>query len=290
MNRFESELHPIKKHLAKGLIGIAALLASAAPAWAQVSLGRASVFSVLGGTNVTCTDGVVTGNVGVAPGSAVPFTSTRCTIGGSVPPATNAAAVGARTDFLSAYAALERMASSCIRMPGSLGAQNLAPGVYCTDATAKAGTLTLTGPANGVWVFLVDGALTATNFNVVMDGGGLPCNVFWATNAATTLATSAFKGNLLAGNSVGGSVTMTGGTLAGRVLANVAVTMTGASVIGCTSLVPPGGGGGETCDDKDRDHHDKDHDGHDKDHDGKGKGHDDDRDHGSVFSNPFGSK
>ena len=43
------------------------------------------------------------------------------------------------------------------------------PGVYCVDAVAKTGTLTLdaNGDANAVWIFLVDGALTGTNFNVV---------------------------------------------------------------------------------------------------------------------------
>jgi len=51
--------------------------------------------------------------------------------------------------------------------------------VYCTDAVAKTGVLTLDGPSTGVWIILVDGALTGTNFTVVMAGGGQPCNVYW---------------------------------------------------------------------------------------------------------------
>ena len=84
------------------LLAIATLLCAASfqAAWAQTapSLGAASSFAVLGGTNVTCTaPGVITEDVGVSPGSAVPFTNTGCTIVGGTPHATNAAAALART-------------------------------------------------------------------------------------------------------------------------------------------------------------------------------------------------
>jgi hypothetical protein len=195
-------------------------------------LGAAQSFAVLGGTAVTCTTSTVEGNVGVYPGSA--FTNTLCTIAGGTPPATDTAAAQARTDFLSAYVTLASM--SCDQtLTGTLAGADLAPGVYCLDAVAKAGTLTLTGPSDGVWIFLVDGALTGTNFSVVMAGGGQPCNVFWAPSAAATMTTSALKGTILAGGATG-SITLTGGTLAGQILASVAVTMTNASVIGCDVL------------------------------------------------------
>jgi len=214
-----------------------AALAATAP-----DLGSAESFAVLGGTNVTCTNGsVVTGDVGVFPGSAVPFTSTGCTIAGETPPATNVAAEQARTDFLSAYTEIQQY-TTCIPMPGNLAGLNLAPGVYCVDDVAKAGTLTLTGPSDGVWIFLVGGptgALTGTNFLVAMADGGQACNVFWAPSGAVTMTDSALKGNILAGDATIGSITLTRGTLAGRALANVAVTMTGASVVGCGSLGPP---------------------------------------------------
>jgi hypothetical protein len=70
------------------------------------------------------------------------------------------------------------------------------------------------------------------------------------------MTTSALKGNVLAGDAIGGSITMTGGTLAGRAFSNVAVTMTDANVIGCESL---SGGVGSTCAKHDRDDEDKDH-------------------------------
>jgi hypothetical protein len=276
-------MNDLQKSLTTCLLATAALLVGASPAWAQVSLGAASGFSVLGGTNVTCTAGVVTGDVGVSPGSAVPFTNTGCTIAGSTPPATNAAAVQARTSFLSAYAALQSM--PCTQMPGNLAGVNLAPGVYCTDAVAKAGTLTLTGPSNGVWIFLVNGALTGTNFSVAMAGGGQPCNVFWAPSGAATMTDSALKGNILAGDAAIGSITLTRGTLAGRALANVAVTMTGASVIGCSALSVPGS---SSCNDKDRDGNDGDKD-HKKCNQGVGNGPENCDPGHSDHNNPFGS-
>ena len=251
----------LQKYLSTCLIATAALFGSVSPAWAQVSLGAASGFAVLGGTNVTATGGVILGDVGVAPGSAVPFTNTGSTISGATPPATDAAAIQARADFLSAYAAIQLQSGSAIATPGNLSGLNLPPGVYGLDAVAKAGTLTLTGPSNGIWIFIVNGALTGTNFSVVMAGGGDSCNVFWAPSAAATMTTSAFKGNILAGNAIDGSITLTGGSLAGRVLASVAVTMTDASIIGCKALSGSSCNGDSKCKCKCKKEHedDKDH-------------------------------
>lgn len=224
-------MNHLQKYLSTCLLAIAALLGGVSPAWAQVSLGTASGFSVLGGTAVTCTAGSVVGDVGISPGITASFTNTGCMMAGGTPPATNAAAASARVDFLNAYAVLKSM--SCSQsLTGTLAGQNLAPGVYCVSAEAKTGTLTLTGPSNGVWVFLIQGALTGTNFSVVMASGGQPSNVFWAPSAGATMTTSVFQGNILAGDVVDGSITLTGGTLVGRALANVAVTMTSSSVIG----------------------------------------------------------
>jgi hypothetical protein len=229
-----------QKRLSVCLIAMAALLSAPIQgAWAATApaLGTASGFSALAGTAVTCTDSVVSGDVGVSPGNA--FTNTRCTITGRTLPDTNAAAVGARTDFLSAYSTLQLQSASCTEtLTGSLADRNLAPGVYCATEEAKTGTLTLTGPSDGVWIFLVNGALIGTNFSVVMADGGQPSNVFWAPLTSATLTTSALKGNILTGDAALGTITLTGGTLAGQALANIAVTMTGISVTGSTVYNP----------------------------------------------------
>lgn len=229
-----------QKYLSTCLLAAAALIGGISSASAQVALGSAANFTVLGGTAVTCTGGAVVGEVGISPGITASYTNTGCAVRGATPPATNAAAAAARTEFLSAYAALEAEATNraCTQVDGSLAAQTLAPGVYCTDAVAKTGVLTLNGPSNGVWIFLVEGALTGTNFTVVMAGGGQPCNVYWTPSVAATFTTSTVNGTILAGAVTGGSITLTGGTLAGRALANVAVTTTGTSLTGCQVAIP----------------------------------------------------
>jgi hypothetical protein len=230
------KLMNIQNTLSTSLLAAAALFGVGSQAWAQVPTGAVSQFAALGGTNVTCTGGSVVGGVGTSPGSAVPYTNTGCTIAGASPPGTNQAAAQGRADFLGAYAAFQAQSASCTLIAGSLAAKDLGPGVYCVDAVAKTGELTLTGPSDGVWIFLINGALTGTNFSVTLAGGGQPCNVFWVPSLAATLTTSSLKGNILAGDSTAGSVTLTGGTLAGQAAANVALTMTSVSVIGCPAL------------------------------------------------------
>ena len=225
-----------QKYYSTCLLAAAALIGGISSASAQApALGAAAQFAVLGGKAVTCTGGAVVGDIGLSPGITAAYTNTGCAVAGATPPATNAAAVAARADFISAYDALELQAThrACTDVAGNLAAKNLAPGPYCLDATAKTGVLTLTGPSSAVWTFYASGALTGTNFSVVMAGGGQPCNVYWVPKVAATMTTSTLKGNFLAGNAVGGSITLTGGALTGRILANVAATTTGTSVVGC---------------------------------------------------------
>ncbi len=274
----------------KKILLVICLLSMGSLAWAQApSLGTAASFGVLGGTAVTCTSSVITGDVGISPGSAV--TNTSCTISGTVH-VNDLAATNARTDFLSAYNAIGLMPCtltiSTAAFTGNVPALGpLAPGVYCFPAgvTFTNTTLTLDGSTNpnGIWVFKVGAALTGTGFQVVLSNGAQPCNVFWAVGAAATLTTSTppplFQGNLLAGNTTGGSITITGGSLVGRALASVAVTMTTTNVNGVCALVDQAKAGCKT-DDDDRDkkkhHHDKDKDDRDKD---KDKDEDKDKDH-----------
>jgi hypothetical protein len=255
--------------------------------WAQApSLGSAASLAVLGGTNVTCTTpGAITGDVGVSPGGAVPFTNTGCTIAGTVH-VNDLNAMTARTDFLNAYATLESdqltpctQTISTAAFTGNVPVLGpLPPGVYCFTAavTFTDTTLTLDGSSNpnGIWIFKVQGALTGSGFQVVLANGAQPCNVFWTADAAVTLSTSTlpplFQGNILAGDPANGSITITGGAVIGRPLANVAVTLTTTNIDGACALVDKAKAGCKTDDDdhdKDKRHHDKDKDHHDKDKD-----------------------
>jgi hypothetical protein len=230
------------------------------------SLGSASSFAALAGTAVTCTLAIVTGDVGVWPGNTV--TQTGCVIAGAVH-AGDAVARQAYLDFTSAYDNLQNNPPPCdATLTGTLAGRTLEPGVYCVDATAKTGTLTLNaqGDPNAVWLFLVDGALTGTNFKVVMLNGGEPCNVYWWVRDAATLTDSDFLGTVLAG----AAITVTRGTFDGHALAKAAVTLTGAAVSACEATPGNGGGGNghrkcnqgvgngpEGCDPGDSNHHNK---------------------------------
>lgn len=222
------------------LVPFAALLYSTSPGFAAAfapSLGSASSFAVLAGTAVTCTDSTVNGDVGVWPGSAV--TQDGCTVAGTVH-AGDSVAEQAYLDFIGAYNNLRDNPPACDdTLTGTLANEVLLPGVYCVDATAKTGTLFLDaqGDANAVWVFLVDGALTGTNFNVVMLNGGEPCNVYWWVDDAATLTDSNFLGTILAG----AAITITRGTFTGNALATAAVTLTGTTTTACEAT---GGGNG----------------------------------------------
>src|SRR5579864_4873395 len=217
----------------KKLLLVVCMLSMGSLAWAQAppSLGSAQSFAVLGGTNVTCTAspvGSITGDVGVSPGVPPPFTNNGCTIAGTVH-VSDVAAQNARTDFLTTYALLEddlrtpcTQTISTAAFTGNVPALGpLPPGVYCFTAavTFTDTTLTLDGSTNpnGIWIFKVEGALTGSGFQVVLANGAQACNVFWAVDAAVTLSTSTlpplFQGNILAGDPINGSITITGGAL-----------------------------------------------------------------------------
>jgi hypothetical protein len=210
---------------------------SAAP-----SLGAASSFAVLsaapgGGGAVTCTNTppptTIIGDVGSSGGPAS-VVNGGCTITGAIIAPVSA---GVIADFNRAYDALA--GQSCDQfLTGTLANVTLTPGVYCFAAAATlTGTLTLNGGPTDTWLFKIGtsgtGALTGTDFNVVMSGGGDPCNVTWWVAEAATMTTSKFIGTILAGAGI--TVTSGGvGTFNGRALAKAAVTITGGTLTGCT--------------------------------------------------------
>jgi hypothetical protein len=210
----------------------AALAAEGAP-----DLGTAGSFAVLAGTAVTCTDSTIIGNVGA--GTA--FTNTGCKISGTTY-LSDSAARNAYLDFLKSYATFSSVPCDMI-LTGTLDGVTLTPGVYCFDAAATlTGTLTLKGPKNGIWIFKIGtsgtGALTGTNFNVVMAGAGQACNVYWWVAQAATLTDSNFLGTILAG----ADITVTRGTFNGDALAGGtgttsvptgAVTLTDTTLTAC---------------------------------------------------------
>lgn len=246
-----------QRHLFSLLLAIVALVGGVFhPAFAghqtAPSLGTAASYALLsaapGGLGaVTCTDATINGDVG-STGGPVSVTQTSCTITGAIVAPVPAAVV---TDFNTAYSSITPIVCDAT-IVGSLAGQNLAPGVYCIDSSGKTGTLTLTGPSNGIWVFkstdgVGTGILAGTNFSVVMAGGGQACNVYWWVEQGAAMTDSNFLGTILAG----AGVATTRGTFIGRALATAGVTVTGPAggpptvVNGCGALASPPDGGGD---------------------------------------------
>ena len=221
---------------AAGQVKIAALPTVAAPA-----SGTEQSFAVLGGSTVTNTgSSVITGNLGVSPGSAVTGFPPGIVAGGTIHSA-DAVALQAQNDTTTAYNNLASQACTSDLTGQDLGGKTLVAGVYCFSSSAQlTGALTLNagGDANAVWVFKTGSTLvTASNSSVLLTNGGQPCNVFWQVGSSATLGTTtSFVGNILALTSI---TLDTGATVSGRVLAlNGAVTLDSNAVAVAVCGVP----------------------------------------------------
>ena len=237
-----------QKYLLSCLLAAAALVGGVSPAFSASSapaLGAVSDFAVLsaapGGLGaVTCTDSTITGDVG-SSGQPASVVQTSCPIAGSVIAPVSS---GVLTDFNGAYDALAGQSCDSF-LTGTLAGVTLTPGVYCFSAAAAlTGPLTLSGGSNDTWLFKIGtsgtGALTGTDFSVVMANGASACNVTWWVAQAATMTRGDFKGTILAGAAdpaTGAAITITGVAPAslfeGRALAKAAVTLTNVAFVGC---------------------------------------------------------
>lgn len=248
---------------------IAAFLAAAPfhEALAQVapSLGTAQNFAVLAGLAVTNTGPtIITGDLGIHPGTAVTGFPPGIVIGGTIH-AADAVALQAQNDTTTAYVNLAGQAChTAFGVPTDIGGMTLVPGVYCFSSSAQlTGALTLDAGGNpdAVWVFKVASTLTtASNSSVLLIHGGQPCNVFWQVGSSATLGTgTAFIGNILALTSI---TLTTNAKVFGRALARngaltmdsnaVAISMCAATSLCGDGIVEPG----EECDDGNKINHD----------------------------------
>jgi hypothetical protein len=243
------------KAAARGGIGLLlALLLTAALATtahaAPVGLGTAESFAVLGGSTVTNTGpSVISGDLGVSPGTAVTGFPPGAVIAGSIH-ANDAVAAQAQLALTTAYNdAAGRSSTSTVS--SDLAGRTLTAGVY-TSATSLglSGDLTLDGQGdpNAVFVFQAGSTLTtASGSRVLLRGAAQACNVFWQVGSSATIGSATrFTGNILALTSI--SLT-TGATLDGRALArNGAVTLDTNTITrsSCAAAVSPGGTPGGT--------------------------------------------
>jgi len=218
----------------------------------SVHLGAAGSYAVLAGSTVTNTgSSVLSGNLGVWPGTAVTGFPPGMVINGTIH-AGDAAAKNAQNALTTAYNEAMGLSPTGKLTGQNLGGMTLNSGVYFFASSAQlTGTLTLEGKPNSLFVFQIGSTLTtASSSSVIFINSltGKPMsdpNIFWQVGSSATLGTTtSFQGNILALT----SITMdTGATIGcGSALArNGAVTLD-SNVIGggcgsSTTTVPEPG-------------------------------------------------
>ena len=229
------------------------------------STGGASSFAVLAGTTVT-NDGasIITGDLGVSPGSAItgfqqsPFNTISGP--GTVTPglglvngtiyAGGPVAAQAHNDAVNTYNYLvAQTADTTYSGVTQLNGLTFTPGVYSFAPSANLqvnGTVYLDfqGDPNAVFIFQMGSTLvTMTGSNVIaLNSGNETCigpNVYWAVGSSATIDGAQFIGTVVAYT----TITMTSGSsVVGRIWAlNGAVTMINNTISACGGVVttPP---------------------------------------------------
>ncbi|HUR17792.1 MAG TPA: ice-binding family protein [Acidimicrobiales bacterium] len=214
---------------AVGLAGIVFLSGSeVGAAEAPVGLGTAGSFTVLAASTVTNTGpSVITGDLGVSPGSAVVGFPPGVVNSGAIH-AADAVAAQAQADVTTAYNDAAGRAVTA-NVAADLSGSPFVSGVYRAPTFALGVNATVTldgqGDPNAVFIFQAGSTLTTGSASVVsLINGADACNVYWQIGSSATLGTnSVFVGTILALTSV---TAQTGATVAGRLLArNGAVTL-----------------------------------------------------------------
>jgi hypothetical protein len=203
-----------------------------------VELGAAANYVILAQSEITdVPTSAVTGNVGLSPATGAAIGITCAEVTGVINAVDNAgplpcsvmdavgltAAVGAAG---TAYTDAQRRAPDYTELAaGNIGGLNLSPATYkWSTAVSIPTTLTLTGGPNDVWIFQIAQGLTVSSgVQVILAGGALPQNVYWATFGVAQLGTTSnFNGVILSQTSI---VMNTGATMNGRMFAGTAVTL-----------------------------------------------------------------
>jgi hypothetical protein len=107
----------------------------------------------------------------------------------------------AAADLATLYSELTSLTATVTDHAGAFGSETLGPGVYTVPAAwSIAGTLTLNGGADDLFVFRGVGALTTSNnAEIVLTGGATSANVFWVSQGAISTGTNTtLKGTFIA--------------------------------------------------------------------------------------------
>jgi hypothetical protein len=213
-----------------------------------VLLGTADSFAVLAGSTITNTgDSVISGDLGLFPGTAVTGFPPG-TVNGAVH-LTDAVAQQAKSDLTTAYQDAAGRPFSATSPP-DIGGRTLIAGVYRTGSVPSLGltgnlTLDAQSDPRAVFIFQIESTLvTATDSSVSLINGAQACNVYWQVGSSATLGTrTTFMGNILALTSISLNDAV---TVNGRLLArNGAVTLINDTITRaqCAPGTGPGGTG-----------------------------------------------
>jgi hypothetical protein len=201
---------------------------------AALDLGSAGTYAVLAGATVTNTgQSVLTGDLGVSPGTAVTGFPPGILIGAMH--AGDPASAQAIADLTKAYNDAAGRTLAPILLAGNLGGRNLRPGLYksMSSLEVSSGNLMLDaqGDPNAVFIFQIASTLTLTSGRAVfLSGGAKASNIYWQVGSSATLGTtSVCEGTIMADQSI---TLNTGATLNGRALARIgAVTLDGNAIV-----------------------------------------------------------
>lgn len=209
-----------------------------------VNLGTAANYVILAKTAVsTVPDSNITGNVGLSPAAESYMTgfsqtdatgyATSSQVTGYLyaadmasPTSTNLTT--AVSDMEAAYsdAAGRANPDETDLQSGAIGGETLVPGLYkWTSSVTITGTdVTISGGANDIWIFQINGDLSiADGLAVVLAGGASAKNIFWQVSGTVDIgAGSRFKGVILSQANIG---MRTGSTIDGRLLAQTEVAL-----------------------------------------------------------------
>lgn len=192
-------------------------------------------FGVCAATTITnAGNTVVTGSIGVSPGSSItgfpPGTATTIEV-------TTVAAANCEAQAGTTYNTCKGLATTTDLSGTPLGGLTLLAGVYNFATTAAlSGTLKLNaaGNANAQFIFKIGTAFSTTSSSkVTLINGAKACNVFWCVGSSAAIADlNVFNGPLIAYTSisVGEATTDVGGFFAlngGVTLLNDKVTKSG---------------------------------------------------------------
>ena len=204
---------------------------------APVVMGTAGNFVILAQSTITnVPTSVITGNVGLSPatGAGIGLTCAEVTgviysVDAAGPPCRvtdPSRLTTAISDTGIAYTDANSRAPDYTELgAGNIGGMTLAPGTYKWGTGILIPTdVTLKGGPNDVWIFQIAQGLTVSSgVQIILAGGALPQNVYWATFAAADIGTtSKFNGTILSQTSI---TTKTGATINGRLLAGTAVNL-----------------------------------------------------------------